>query len=107
MVEETIDLNELDNHKYVIRADYDVSLQDIANKLMEVWCPTSHPGLSNFWTQIRDGLDVQHREVGSDLNLELDKKLHLENSATYGYCFRLTKNASLNYTSIICSDWPL
>lgn len=27
-----------------------------------------------------------------DLDMELDKKLHLENSPTYGYCFRVTKN---------------
>jgi DNA mismatch repair protein MSH2 len=29
--------------------------------------------------------------VGRDLGFELDKKLHLENSQVYGYCFRLTK----------------
>ena len=43
-------------------------------------------------SQARDGLDEEHRTVGGDLNLELDKKLHLENSQNYGYCFRLTKN---------------
>ena len=45
-----------------------------------------------FYPEIRDGLDNEHRAVGKDLGLELDKKLHLENSQTYGYCFRLTKN---------------
>lgn len=44
--------------------------------------------------QIRDGLDEEHREVGNHLNLELDKKLHLENNSNYGYCFRLTKNVN-------------
>src|ERR1700761_3856132 len=44
--------------------------------------------------QVRDGLDKVHRSVGTDLDLELDKKLHLENSPTYGYCFRITKNVS-------------
>jgi len=43
---------------------------------------------------VRDGLDAEHRTAGRDLGFELDKKLHLENSATYGYCFRLTKNVS-------------
>ncbi|EGN91554.1 hypothetical protein SERLA73DRAFT_164445 [Serpula lacrymans var. lacrymans S7.3] len=76
MVEQTLDLDELDNHKYVIKPDYDPRLQELANKLIE----------------IRDGLDQEHREVGNDLDLELDKKLHLENSQNYGYCFRLTKN---------------
>jgi DNA mismatch repair protein MSH2 len=40
-------------------------------------------------------LDEEHRDVGRDLDIELDKKLHLENSQAYGYCFRLTKNVSL------------
>lgn len=39
-------------------------------------------------------MDAEHRDVGRDLNIELDKKLHLENSQVYGYCFRLTKNVS-------------
>ncbi|KAG6841000.1 hypothetical protein C0991_002780 [Blastosporella zonata] len=76
MIEHTLDLEELDNHNYVIKPDYDPKLQDLAEKL----------------TKTRDGLDKEHREVGKDLSLELDKKLHLENNQVYGYCFRLTKN---------------
>ncbi|KAF5390577.1 hypothetical protein D9757_002738 [Collybiopsis confluens] len=76
MVEQTLDLKELDKHNYVIRPDYDPRLQELAEKL----------------TEVRDGLDEEHREVGDDLNMQLDKKLHLENNPTYGYCFRLTKN---------------
>jgi hypothetical protein len=76
MVEATLDLEELEHHHYVIKADYDPRLRELADKLMEV----------------RDGLDSEHRTVGRDLDLELDKKLHLENSQNYGYCFRLTKN---------------
>ncbi|KAF9239264.1 DNA mismatch repair protein [Melanogaster broomeanus] len=76
MVETTLDLASLDTHTYAIKPDYDVALQGLVAKLMEA----------------RDGLDAEHRAVGKDLGLELNKKLHLENSATYGYCFRLTKN---------------
>ncbi|KAN0086029.1 MutS domain V domain containing protein [Tylopilus felleus] len=76
MVETTLDLASLDTHTYTIKPAYDEGLQRLANKLMEA----------------RDGLDAEHRAVGKDLGLNLDKKLHLENSATYGYCFRLTKN---------------
>ncbi|KAJ4001111.1 muts domain V-domain-containing protein [Lentinula boryana] len=76
MVEQTLDLKELDKHNYVIKPDYDPRLQELMEKL----------------TEVRDGLDDEHREVGEDLNMQLDKKLHLENNATYGYCFRLTKN---------------
>ncbi|TFY67631.1 hypothetical protein EVG20_g3870 [Dentipellis fragilis] len=76
MVESTLDLAELDRHNYVIKPDYDARLKALAEKLNEA----------------RDGLDQEHKDVGRDLGLELDKKLHLENSATYGYCMRLTKN---------------
>jgi DNA mismatch repair protein MSH2 len=75
MVEATLDLDELDNHNYVIKPDYDERLQQLAERLKKV----------------RDGLDSEHAVVGDDLDMELDKKLHLENNQVYGYCFRLTK----------------
>ena len=78
MVEQTLDLDQLEYHNYVIKAEYDSDLQDLAEKL----------------SGVRDGLDEEHRRVGRELDLELDKKLHLENSPTYGHCFRLTKNVS-------------
>jgi len=75
MVEQTLDLSQLDQHLYVLKPEYDEKLQVLADTLSEV----------------RDGLDEQHREVGRDLGLELDKKLHMENAQAYGYCFRLSK----------------
>ncbi|KAI0053218.1 DNA mismatch repair protein [Auriscalpium vulgare] len=78
MVEQTIDLSELERHNYVIKPDYDARLKVLAGQLHAA----------------RDGLDSEHRDVAGALNLELDKKLHLENSSTYGYCFRVTKNDS-------------
>lgn len=36
MVEQTLDLNELDNHNYVIKPDYDDRLKELAGKLAEV-----------------------------------------------------------------------
>jgi hypothetical protein len=33
------------------------------------------PSLFVYVRQIRDGLDDEHREVGTELGLELDKKL--------------------------------
>ncbi|KAI0305145.1 DNA mismatch repair protein [Multifurca ochricompacta] len=66
MVEKTLDLSELERHNYVIKPDYDPRLQRLADKI----------------SAARDGLDEEHRD------------LHLENSATYGYSFRLTKNDS-------------
>lgn len=81
MVQQTLDLDELESHRFVIKPDYDERLQELAEKLGE----------------IRDGLDEQHRKAGRDVDLDLDKKLHLENSPTYGYCFRVSKNVSRHY----------
>ncbi len=78
MVEQTIDLDELDRHNYVIKPEYNARLQELAENL----------------SNARDALDNEHRRVGKDLDLELDKKLHLENNSTYGYCFRLSKGVS-------------
>ena len=41
MVEQTIDLNELDNHNYVIKPDYDPRLQELASRLTEVCLASS------------------------------------------------------------------
>ncbi|KAL4247478.1 DNA mismatch repair protein MSH3 [Abortiporus biennis] len=76
MVQQTLDLDELENHNFVIKPDYDEKLQELANKLGET----------------RDGLDKEHKRAGRDVVLELDKKLHLENSPTHGYVFRVSKN---------------
>jgi DNA mismatch repair ATPase MutS len=85
MVEQTLDLSELERHNYVIKPDYDPRLRKLADQI----------------SAARDGLDEEHRDVANDLNLELDKKLHLENSATYGYCFRLTKNVCGSITFLV------
>lgn len=76
MVESTLDLDELSSHNFVIKPDYDERLRELADKLMET----------------RDDLDKEHRTTGRELGLQLDKKLHLENSPVYGYCFRITKS---------------
>ena len=86
MVEQTLDLSELERHNYVIKPDYDPRLRKLADQI----------------SAARDGLDEEHRDVADDLNLELDKKLHLENSATYGYCFRLSKNVCKSVMFLRC-----
>ena len=83
MVQQTLDLDELENHNFVIKPEYDERLQTLADRLSDV----------------RDALDSEHRRVGERLNMELDKKLHLENSQQYGYCFRISKNVSVVRTS--------
>lgn len=78
MVEQTLDLDELENHNFVIKPDFDARLQTLADKLKDS----------------RDGLDAEHKRVGRDLGLDLDKKLHLENSQSYGYVLRVSKGVS-------------
>lgn len=75
MVEMTIDLDELQYHNYVIKPDFDEGLATIKARL----------------DQVRDALDEQHMAAGRDLGLDTDKKLHLENHSSYGYCFRVTR----------------
>lgn len=75
MVEATLDLDELQNHNYSIKPDFDEKLMRIKAKL----------------DNVRDRLDAEHHRVGKDLGMELDKKLHLENHSSYGYCFRLSR----------------
>lgn len=76
MVEQTLDLDQLDHHMYVLKPDYDPKLQSLANQL----------------EKIRDNLDKLHKEAGADLGLEINKKLHLENSNQWGYCFRVPRS---------------
>lgn len=78
MVETTIDLEELKSHNYMIKPEFNDELQVLAGRISE----------------FLNGMDKEHRSVGQDLELELDKKLHLENNATYGYCFRVSKLVS-------------
>lgn len=76
MVEETIDLDELDRHQYVIKPAFDEALMAIKARLEAV----------------RDELDDQHRTVADDLGMEMDGKvLHFEHHSQWGHCFRLTR----------------
>ncbi|ORY74755.1 DNA mismatch repair protein MSH2 [Leucosporidium creatinivorum] len=76
MVEETIDLDELDRHNFVIKPEFDETLGQLKERLEGV----------------RDQLDDEHRTVAGDLDMETDNKvLHFEQHSLYGYCFRLTR----------------
>lgn len=75
LVETTIDLDALDEHKFVIKPDFDDNLKAIRLRL----------------EQVREGLTAEHHRVGHELRQEPDKKLHLEQHTLYGYCLRLTR----------------
>ena len=90
MVEHTIDLDQLEHHQFVIKAEYDPALQELASELEEVRQFQPLTGFLNVF-QIRNGLDEEHQKVGAALELDVEKKLHLENSQSHGYCLRITK----------------
>nr|XP_019008106.1 DNA mismatch repair protein MSH2 [Kwoniella pini CBS 10737]OCF46887.1 DNA mismatch repair protein MSH2 [Kwoniella pini CBS 10737] len=75
MVEDTIDLEEMNRHNFVLLPTFDDNLERLKKELLEV----------------RDQLDDEHMRVGRELNLDTDKKLHLENHQVYKYSFRVTK----------------
>lgn len=76
LIEESIDLDELENnHHYHLQPKLDPELEQFQAALLET----------------RDGLDEEHRRVGRKLNLDIEKKLHLENNQVYNYSFRVTK----------------
>ncbi|WVQ70559.1 hypothetical protein IAR50_000078 [Cryptococcus sp. DSM 104548] len=75
MVEDTIDLEQLSSHNFVILPTIDEDLQRYREELLGV----------------RDQLDEEHRRVGDDLGIDIEKKLHLENHHVYKYSFRITK----------------
>lgn len=78
MVQETIDLRGLDRHEYALLPSLDSELQRIEDELLAT----------------RDQLDAEHVRVAKDLNVEMDKKLHLENHQVHKYSFRITKAVS-------------
>ncbi|WRT70598.1 uncharacterized protein IL334_007596 [Kwoniella shivajii] len=75
MVEDTIDLEELRNHNFVLLPTFDDDLQKLKDDLL----------------RIRDELDEEHVRVGQELGLDIEKKLHLEQHQVYKYSFRVTK----------------
>ncbi|KAK9685635.1 MSH2 protein, partial [Basidiobolus ranarum] len=75
MIETTIDLDRVDYHEYVIKPDFDDTLKDLREKL----------------DKIMAGIPLEHERISANLGLEIEKKLKLEKSTMYGYCFRVTR----------------
>ncbi|KAM3543554.1 hypothetical protein ARSEF1564_003501 [Beauveria bassiana] len=76
MVEQTVDLNALDRHEYIIKPDYDAGLRMIRKKL----------------DQLDRSIREEFNEAAHDLDQEADKKIFLETShKVHGVCMRLTR----------------
>ncbi|CEP08620.1 hypothetical protein [Parasitella parasitica] len=72
LVVTTIDFEALENHEYIIKAEYNEELQDLHHKL----------------AALTKQMESEHRRVGEKLNWDLEKKLKLEKHSLYGNCFR-------------------
>lgn len=76
MVETTVDLEALDNHEYIIKPDFDEGLISIREEM----------------DQLREEMNKLHMKAADDLNMDMEKKLKLEQDSKGEWCFRLTRN---------------
>ncbi|KAF9769988.1 MutS-like protein [Fusarium sp. DS 682] len=76
MVEQTVDLDALDRHEYIIKADFDKSLRIIRKKL----------------DQLDKDIRAEFLASAKDLGQDPDKKIFLETGhKVHGVCMRLTR----------------
>lgn len=75
MVETTVDLDAIDNHEFIIKSEFDDGLRILRKKI----------------DTVKYAMEKELGRVATELNLEIDKKLFLENHKTYGWCFRVTR----------------
>ncbi|KAI9894185.1 MAG: MutS-like protein [Vezdaea aestivalis] len=79
LVETTVDLEALDRHEFLIKANFDDNLKYIQQTL----------------DRISKDMKKEHKRVSQDLGQEIDKKLFMENHRVHGWCFRLTRNEAV------------
>jgi len=75
LVETTVDLDQVENHEYLIKASFDEGLQECREKMDE----------------ILEQIPVELNKAARDLGLEAGKSIKLENNNQFGYFFRITK----------------
>ncbi|KAG0221543.1 MutS-like protein [Mortierella sp. GBA43] len=78
LVVTTIDLDAVDRHEYLIKADFDQNLK-VLRKEME---------------DVKSTMEKEHQRVADELNMEVDKKLKMEDHQVHGWSFRLSRNDS-------------
>lgn len=75
LVETTVDLEQVENHEYLIKASFDEGLQECREKMDE----------------ILEQIPVELNKAARDLGLEAGKSIKLESNNQFGYFFRITK----------------
>ena len=80
LIETTVDLEDVENHEYLIKAEFDSSLQDCKTTMVEIS------------EQLNESLDDAARLLG----LEAGKSIKLESNAQIGHFFRVTLKVRIN-----------
>ncbi|KXJ23745.1 DNA mismatch repair protein Msh2 [Exaiptasia diaphana] len=75
LVETTIDLEQVENHEYLIKASFDEGLQECKEQMDE----------------ILEKIPIELNKAGRDLGLEPSKTIKLESNNQIGYFFRVTR----------------
>ncbi|KAI7906331.1 muts domain V-domain-containing protein [Cokeromyces recurvatus] len=73
LVVTSIDLEALENHEYIIKAEFNEDLLALQAEMQS----------------ISNQMNNEYVRVCDKLNLEMDKKLRLEKHSLYGHCFRI------------------
>lgn len=92
LVVTTIDLEALDRHEYIIKAEFNEELGGLLKdtpalniRYSFIFSIALHERLKSLEKQ----MDAEHEKAASKLNLDMEKKLKLERHSLYGYCFRV------------------
>ena len=75
MVETTVDLEQVQNHEFLIRSDFDDSLAELRSRM----------------EGLEESIKGELTRAGRDLGLEPGKTIKLESSSQLGYFFRVTR----------------
>ncbi|XP_050392192.1 DNA mismatch repair protein Msh2 [Patella vulgata] len=75
MVETTMDLDQVENHEFVIKSDFDENLAELRERI----------------DSLESDIKAQVNKVARDLGLEANKTLKLESNNQLGYYFRVTR----------------
>ncbi|GFN93737.1 DNA mismatch repair protein [Plakobranchus ocellatus] len=75
MVETTLDMEQVQNHEFLIRSDFDDGLAELRRRM----------------EQLEESIRGELNRAGRDLGLEPGKTIKLENSNQLGYFFRVTR----------------
>lgn len=79
MVEETVDMDLVNTHEYVIKSSFDKGLSDLRDQM----------------NKIESKINVQLKKASKELGLEMHKAIKLEFTLQLGYCFRVTKKVGI------------